>query len=234
MEMAGNNFPDTNVVFANVLRMLEHELLVDLDEPTLYQKLAAANPGANPEQLEAQFYAVLADYKAVMSGLLPVPNYDSYLIQYQASAMQQQHQWLHFLPRTLPSPAATAESISALIESLKQTLPNRRSTKNVAWSDEEHRLFLLGMDLHGKGDWKSISQYFVLSRTPSQIASHAQKFFKRLKKRQQSVQDITTSNNFSQQPGYILKNVPVNYSFQLPMPVDSMFDVNAPSFFSSH
>lgn len=32
----------------------------------------------------------------------------------------------------------------------------------------------------GKGDWRSISRAFVVSRTPTQVASHAQKYFIRL------------------------------------------------------
>ena len=42
------------------------------------------------------------------------------------------------------------------------------------------RLFLLGLDKFGKGDWRSISRNFVISRTPTQVASHAQKYFIRL------------------------------------------------------
>ncbi|CAL5443908.1 unnamed protein product [Camellia sinensis] len=53
---------------------------------------------------------------------------------------------------------------------------NRRK-KGVPWTEEEHRLFLLGLQKLGKGDWRGISRNFVTSRTPTQVASHAQKYF---------------------------------------------------------
>ena len=59
------------------------------------------------------------------------------------------------------------------------------------------RLFLLGLAKFGKGDWRSISRNFVISRTPTQVASHAQKYFIRLNsinkdKRRSSIHDITS------------------------------------------
>ena len=37
--------------------------------------------------------------------------------------------------------------------------------------------FLAGLAKLGKGDWRGISRHFVRSRTPTQVASHAQKYF---------------------------------------------------------
>ncbi|GLU14429.1 hypothetical protein SLE2022_310010 [Rubroshorea leprosula] len=56
---------------------------------------------------------------------------------------------------------------------------NRRGErkKGVPWTEEEHRLFLLGLQKLGKGDWRGISRTYVVSRTPTQVASHAQKYF---------------------------------------------------------
>ncbi|KAG5110069.1 hypothetical protein JHK82_039292 [Glycine max] len=51
--------------------------------------------------------------------------------------------------------------------------------RGVPWSEEEHRKFLEGLEKLGKGDWRGISKKFVITRTPSQVASHAQKFFLR-------------------------------------------------------
>lgn len=38
----------------------------------------------------------------------------------------------------------------------------------------------MGLEKFGKGDWKSIARSYVVTKTPTQVASHAQKHFKRL------------------------------------------------------
>ncbi|XP_042412416.1 transcription factor MYBS3-like [Zingiber officinale] len=53
----------------------------------------------------------------------------------------------------------------------------RDRKKGTPWTEEEHRMFLLGLQKLGKGDWRGISRNFVVSRTPTQVASHAQKYF---------------------------------------------------------
>lgn len=57
----------------------------------------------------------------------------------------------------------------------------------------------MGLKKYGKGDWRNISRNFVTSRTPTQVASHAQKYFIRQltggkDKRRSSIHDITTVN----------------------------------------
>lgn len=57
-------------------------------------------------------------------------------------------------------------------------------------------MFLVGLKKLGKGDWRGIAKFFVTTRTPTQVASHAQKYFLRLngndkRKRRASLFDIS-------------------------------------------
>nr|XP_004239479.1 transcription factor DIVARICATA-like [Solanum lycopersicum] len=61
------------------------------------------------------------------------------------------------------------------------------------WTEEEHEAFLIGMEKVGR-NWTRVSKEFVLSRTPTQITSHAQKYFEGLRNDRgpkRSVFDIT-------------------------------------------
>jgi SHAQKYF class myb-like DNA-binding protein len=87
--------------------------------------------------------------------------------------------------------------------SKQQLTQEQERRKGIPWTEEEHRLFLLGLAKFGKGDWRSISRNFVVSRTPTQVASHAQKYFIRLNsmnkkdKRRSSIHDITEASGGS-------------------------------------
>ncbi|KAL5710563.1 hypothetical protein ACHQM5_021110 [Ranunculus cassubicifolius] len=101
--------------------------------------------------------------------------------------------------------------------------------KGTPWTEEEHKLFLIGLQKYGKGDWRSISRNTVVSRTPTQVASHAQKYYLRLnsgkkEKRRSSIHDITTveedplsqPNNQTQIPQYqnpVWQNIEPRRSF---------------------
>lgn len=84
--------------------------------------------------------------------------------------------------------------------------PRKGGRRGIPWSKDEHRRFLLGLDYCGKGHWRTIARKFVGTRTPSQVASHAQKFFQRRQKvsmgktgdkRRASINDITSPLDYT-------------------------------------
>ncbi|TXG61544.1 hypothetical protein EZV62_012907 [Acer yangbiense] len=86
-------------------------------------------------------------------------------------------------------------SINGYLSDGLMTARTQEKKKGVAWTEEEHRTFLMGLEKLGKGDWRGISKNFVRTRTPTQVASHAQKYFLRQvsltkKKRRSSLFDM--------------------------------------------
>ncbi|KAL6524383.1 hypothetical protein OROHE_016054 [Orobanche hederae] len=76
---------------------------------------------------------------------------------------------------------------------------SRDRKRGIPWSEEEHKLFLIGLQKVGRGDWRGISRNYVKTRTPTQVASHAQKYFIRRnnlnrRRRRSSLFDITTDS----------------------------------------
>ncbi|KAI4347007.1 hypothetical protein L6164_007860 [Bauhinia variegata] len=107
------------------------------------------------------------------------------------------------LPSSSSSPSSSSRvtidensdktSIGYLSDGLIGRVQERK--KGVSWTEEEHRTFLIGLEKLGKGDWRGISRNYVTTRTPTQVASHAQKYFLRLatinkKKRRSSLFDM--------------------------------------------
>uniref|UniRef100_A0A0A9F641 Uncharacterized protein n=1 Tax=Arundo donax TaxID=35708 RepID=A0A0A9F641_ARUDO len=106
-----------------------------------------------------------------------------------------------------PSSSSSSSLLLSIDEGLERAATNgylsdgphgrvvQERKKGVPWSEEEHRQFLAGLEKLGKGDWRGISRSYVTTRTPTQVASHAQKFFLRQssmgkKKRRSSLFDM--------------------------------------------
>ncbi|ONK71309.1 uncharacterized protein A4U43_C04F7140 [Asparagus officinalis] len=87
--------------------------------------------------------------------------------------------------------------VSHVHEKGNPELGARLRKRGRSWTEEEHRNFLMGLDHERRGDWKTISRLYIPSKTPAQISSHAQKYFKRQKvvesgnARRKSIHDIT-------------------------------------------
>jgi len=95
------------------------------------------------------------------------------------------------------------------------SVKNRERKRGVPWTEEEHRSFLLGLEKVGKGDWRGISRNFVKTRTPTQVASHAQKYFLRKcnqnrRRRRSSLFDITSDSYMEEEESQEPKSQEMN------------------------
>ncbi|RID41123.1 hypothetical protein BRARA_J01108 [Brassica rapa] len=103
----------------------------------------------------------------------------------------------------LPACSTSSSSFAGyLSDGLTHRTPDRK--KGVPWTEEEHRTFLIGLEKLGKGDWRGISRNFVVTKSPTQVASHAQKYFLRQattlhhKRRRTSLFDMVFAGNFEE------------------------------------
>ncbi|KAI7989163.1 Transcription factor KUA1 [Camellia lanceoleosa] len=106
----------------------------------------------------------------------------------------------HDSPGDTPDHGAAAGDGYASEDFVPGSSSSRERKKGVPWTEEEHRMFLLGLQKLGKGDWRGISRNYVISRTPTQVASHAQKYFIRQcnasrRKRRSSLFDIVADES---------------------------------------
>jgi SHAQKYF class myb-like DNA-binding protein len=150
-------------------RVFENSLAQYWDFPDRFEKCASMLSRKNLTDVIDRFKELDEDIRNIEMGRVQMPAY--------------------------PVPGE-ALSISQLQKKVKSQDTERR--KGIPWTEEEHRLFLMGLAKYGKGDWRSISRNFVITRTPTQVASHAQKYFIRLNsqnkkdKRRASIHDITS------------------------------------------
>ncbi|CAI9275373.1 unnamed protein product [Lactuca saligna] len=158
----------------------------DEDSDDRWEKIAADVPGKTVEEIKHHYELLVDDLDRIESGIVPLPCYSS---SSEDSAN-------HGGDDGNSKKGGNSESVHGV----KSSKSDQERRKGVAWSEDEHRLFLLGLEKYGKGDWRSISRNFVVTRTPTQVASHAQKYFIRLnsmnrERRRTSIHDITSVNN---------------------------------------
>ncbi|XP_031101368.1 transcription factor DIVARICATA-like [Ipomoea triloba] len=158
--------------------------LYDKDTPDRWERVAEMVPGKTVGDVIRQYKELEDDVTSIEAGLMdliPIPDYTTsspFTLEWGGA-----HRPAFVAGGGKRPPANRA--------------PEHERKKGVPWTEEEHKLFLMGLKKHGKGDWRNISRNFVITRTPTQVASHAQKFFIRQNsggkdKRRASIHDITT------------------------------------------
>uniref|UniRef100_A0A7N0TGV8 Uncharacterized protein n=1 Tax=Kalanchoe fedtschenkoi TaxID=63787 RepID=A0A7N0TGV8_KALFE len=170
-------------------KMFENALAVyDRDSPDRWQKVAAMIPGKTVGDVVKQYEDLEADVSSIEAGLVPVPGYACPAFT------------LDWVGGDGGGGSKSYDGFSYGYGGGKRLRGvEQERKKGVPWTEEEHKLFLLGLKKYGKGDWRNISRNFVITRTPTQVASHAQKYFIRQlsggkEKRRASIHDITTVN----------------------------------------
>lgn len=154
--------------------------IYDENSPDRWLKVAEMIPGKTVWDVIQQYKILEEDVNDIEAGMLPIRGYlaPSFTLELV------ENRGLDALRKR------TATMVRASDQERK---------KGVPWTEDEHRRFLMGLIKHGKGDWRNISRNFVVSKTPTQVASHAQKYFARQlsggkDKRRPSIHDITTVN----------------------------------------
>ncbi|KAM3391315.1 hypothetical protein ACQJBY_012781 [Aegilops geniculata] len=171
-----------NKAFENALA------LVDLGEgEAVWNKIADAVGGKTAEEIKRHYELLVADVDAIEAGWVPLPVYTDGRSPEEGGSAGKKGGGRVGGGRGGHGQKGSSRSVE------------QEGRKGILWTEDEHRLFLLGLEKYGKGDWRSISRNFVISRTPTQVASHAQKYFIRLnsmnrERRRSSIHDITSVN----------------------------------------
>ncbi|KAK2458851.1 putative R1/2-type MYB transcription factor [Trifolium repens] len=177
-------------------------VMVPEDLPNRWEKIAEQGSGKSAAEVRDHYDNLLHQILEIESGLAEVPNYPDDLV--------------------LSGGSGSSDSDSS--KKTRHDKEKRKTKKGRPWTEDEHRLFLAGLEKYGKGDWRSISRNFVVTKTPTQVASHAQKYFnhkqqksevKNKKRTRTSIHDITLGDSNS-------SPVPIDQNCVPPLGVGSL------------
>ncbi|PWZ10424.1 Transcription factor MYBS1 [Zea mays] len=163
-----------------------------------FTALVASVPARTVEEVRRHYEALVEDVAAIEAGRIPLPRYAG---EESSAATPEGSGSAASAPKDAGGGGGhrreERKSGVGVDVGKSSSKAEQERRKGIPWTEEEHRLFLLGLDKFGKGDWRSISRNFVISRTPTQVASHAQKYFIRLNsmnrdRRRSSIHDITS------------------------------------------
>ncbi|WOK94793.1 hypothetical protein Cni_G03498 [Canna indica] len=151
---------------------------LDLKSPDWLERLALSFPTKTIDQLRDHYLDLVADIDRIDSGL------------FDAEEVEQVVETTRITPPPpVPPPPVPPHAAAAVVPPHAAPAAAAAKRKRMNW------LFLMGLSAHGRGGWRHISKYFIISTTPIQVASHAQKYFNRSRdfyKRtgRSSIQDI--------------------------------------------
>ncbi|XP_022868059.1 transcription factor SRM1-like [Olea europaea var. sylvestris] len=180
---------EENILFENALAE------VDPSNPAFFENVAYRVPWRSIDEIKSHYQALVEDIELIQSGIYQIPK-SEIDDQDNKDELQERNE------KECPSPAP------------KKTCNSQKRRRGVPWTEEEHQLFLMGLKKYGKGDWRSISRHYVLNKTPTQVASHAQKYFRRQNsltpkdKRRPSIHDIQCVN-----PTTLVSMPPINTNY---------------------
>ncbi|XP_058087637.1 transcription factor SRM1-like [Magnolia sinica] len=178
LAMMGPNRPVSTPWSRGQDKQFERALvLIPEETPDRWTKIASHLPGKSSWEVREHYEVLVHDVSEIDSGRIEVPSYADESVDSE---------------RDRPG-----ESRISFGGGMGKTSEVTERKKGVPWTEDEHKLFLIGLQKFGRGDWRSISRNAVVSRTPTQVASHAQKYFLRInsikkEKKRASIHDITT------------------------------------------
>lgn len=211
--------PVENKLFENALAKY------DKDTPDRWQRVADMVPGKTVADVMRQYKELEDDVSSIEAGFYPKYGYNCCTSPFTLEWGNSNGVDGFISPPAYGARGKRSSAAAVALVAAGRPLEQERK-KGVPWTEEEHKLFLLGLKKYGKGDWRNISRNFVVTRTPTQVASHAQKYFIRQlsggkDKRRASIHDITTVNlngNHVPSPEYKRTGSPEQSKFQWNQP----------------